>query len=194
MKIKIAVDIDGVLGDQVTPVLSKINDEQGLNLKKEDITQWKSQVGNKTIDVEIEEALLNEEYILSMPLIKSAQKALEDLSKSYHIIIATNRPKQTEWATIKWLQANFKFNEFYNTRNIGKHMIKADILIDDYINNLLDFTNKGRLGILFFQPWNSECSCLKNLIDQNKVYCCANWNNAVDTIRRIEIYPKQVKI
>lgn len=186
-KLRIAVDVDGVLGDQVTPILSRINTDQGLSLSKNDITQWKSPAGKRTIDVEIEDALLDEEYILTMPLIESSQEGLEKLSETNHIIIATNRPKQTESATLKWLCSNFKFHEFYNSRGIGKRSIHADILIDDYINNILEFSNDGRIGILFSQPWNIEHSCLECFIDEGKVCCCNGWDYVIKTIKRIKI-------
>lgn len=185
MKLNIAVDIDGVLGDQVTPILLKINAEQGLNISKDDITRWNEPVGNNTIDIEIETALLNDDFILSMPLIEYSQEGMRNLGKHNHIIIATNRPKQTERATIKWLQSNFAFDEFYNTRHSGKNLIKADILIDDYINNILNFANSGRTGILFSQPWNYNSSCLDHLINQHRVYRCINWKSVVYTIMNI---------
>lgn len=184
---RIAVDIDGVLADQVSLILSDFNRKYGYSYSKEDIIKWDSCIGYSRIDLEIEKSLLNPEYVLSMPIVEYAYDAMSELSKNYTIIIATSRPRATEKETLKWLSINFNFNEFENTRDKGKKFLNADILIDDNLTNLQEFATNSGIGILLEQPWNKDYSEIIDLVNCHKVYCCGSWIEILNIIESINL-------
>lgn len=186
MKFRIAVDVDGVLGDQVPPILSKLNAKYGIELSKQDITDWEYAIMDTKIDVEIEEALLDEKYVLEMPVIKGAGNGMLYLWRNHFITIATSRPKETENATLRWLSSNFRFHEYRNTREKGKKSLRADILIDDNIRNIQEFSSISGIGLLFSQPWNQNRSSIKDLVDRRKVYCCYGWTSVLSIVKSLE--------
>lgn len=186
MKFRIAVDVDGVLGDQVPPILSKLNTKYRIHLSKEDITDWKYPIMDTSIDVEIEKSLLDQRYVLEMPLIEGAKEGMLYLWQNHFVIIATSRPKESEDATLKWLSSNFKFHEYCNTRGKSKEFLHAHILIDDNIQNIREFSSNSDIGLLFSQPWNENRSSIRDLIERGKVYCCDCWKNVLNLIKLLE--------
>lgn len=180
------MDVDGVLGDQVSPILSKLNAKYGIKLSKEDITDWEYPIEDTKIDVEIEKALLDEEYVLEMPLIAGAKEVMSYLQQNHFVMIATSRPKETEKATLKWLSSNFKFHKYLNTHGKGKKSLKADILIDDNIENIEGFSKDHGIGLLFSQPWNKNRSSIIDLINRGKVYYCDGWTNVLNILKLLE--------
>lgn len=180
------MDVDGVLGDQVPPILSKLNAKYRIKLSKEDITDWEYPIVDTKIDVEIEEALLDERYVLGMPVIEGAKEGMLYLWQNHFVIIATSRPKETENATFKWLSSNFKFREYCNTRGKSKKSLRAGILIDDNIRNIKEFSSSGGIGLLFSQPWNENRPNISDLIDRGKVYRCDGWTNVLNIVKLLE--------
>lgn len=183
MGLRIAVDIDGVLADQVSLILKRLNSKYQIQLTKEDITEWDQKIGDTSIDVEIEKALLENDYVSNLPIIEGAKEGMQYLWQNHFVIVATSRPKETEDATRDWVSSNFKFHEFCNTRGKSKSCVKSDVLIDDYIPNIEDFTNDTGVGLLFSQPWNQDRSKIKHLIEIGKIYCCENWVNAINAVK-----------
>ncbi len=184
MPLKIAVDVDGVLADQVSLILTKLNPKYGLHYTKDDITQWDQKIGETDIKTEIEKALLDSEYVLSLPTIEGAIEGMELLYQTYHVTVATSRPKETEEATKKWVRTHFKYHDFCNTRGKTKDCVQSDVLIDDYIPNIEDFTKNKGIGLLFSQPWNQEHS--KLVSSKGKIYFINSWHDAVNIIKEID--------
>lgn len=180
------MDVDGVLGDQVPPILSKLNAKYRIKLSKEDITDWKYPIMDTSIDVEIEAALLNQRYVLEMPVIEKAKEGMLYLWQNHFVIVATSRPKETENATLEWLSSNFNFHGYINTRGKSKKSIRADILIDDNIQNIREFSSNSGIGLLLSQPWNEKRSSIKDLIDSGKVYYCNGWTNILKIVKLLE--------
>ena len=180
------MDVDGVLGDQVPHILSKLNAKYSIKLSKEDITDWEYPIMDTKIDVEIEKALLDPRYVLKMPVIEGAKEGTLYLWQNHFVMIATSRPKEAENATLKWLSSNFKFHEYCNTRGKSKKSLRADILIDDNIQNIKEFSSSGGIGLLFSQPWNENRSSIKDLVDRGKVYCCDGWTNVLSIVKLLE--------
>lgn len=186
MKIRIAVDVDGVLADQVSLILSKLNKTYNIQISNEEIVEWDFPIMETRIDIEIEKALLDPKHVMNLPLIEGAKKGLSYLWQNHHVIIATSRPKETESATMKWLSSNFKFHEYINTRGKSKKTVDASILIDDNIENIKEFSENSGIGLLFSQPWNRDDCKIKELNQKGKVYCCENWQDVVKIVKEFE--------
>ena len=160
----VALDVDGVLAEQVPPVLARAEKEMGVRMRKKEITEWDTPVGEIPFDKLIARYLLDPEFVISMPVVEGAQSAVKAIrtncKANYKVIVASSRPKETEAYTIKWLTQNFGITPdmFRNTIGTKKSAIAAHILIDDYVPNRKSFTDEGhgRKGILFSQPWNTQ--------------------------------------
>ena len=178
--IPVGIDIDGVLGEQVPPVLERIQSKKGLgkNMTKKDITKWDLPINGTSIDREIEEALLDPEYVREMPVVQGSTSALTDLNKHFHVVITTSRPFETEGETISWLRKHFRFHEYANARLVGKEAIGLRFLVDDYPKNIVRFAASGGTALLFTQPWNmEEDSEVADLMRAGKVIRCHGWDD-----------------
>lgn len=179
---RIAVDIDGVVGDQVPHVLKRINRKLRSSYSKSDIRSWNERLAETDIETEIEEALLDEEYVLTMPVYRGARGALRVMREGgYYIILATGRPPTSHGATEKWLQKReVPYDEVVNTRETGKRVVAADILVDDNVLNVIDFAHSGRRAILFLQPWND-----RERPDDERIYRARGWQAVCSLLAQI---------
>lgn len=183
----LVVDVDGVLADQVPPVLDRINEKYGLGVRKKHIKRWDQAIADTDIKVEIESSLLDPEFVLGMRLIRDARRALVELAKSHHITIATNRDPSVDEFTKEWLQKKgIPFDDYVNTKKEGKGAISGHILVDDYPKNLIDFSVGGRLGILFTQPWNENDDSFGEAIKGNRLVRARGWDEVVEIIKSHE--------
>lgn len=185
----VGVDVDGVLGEQVPPVLKRIqNKGKGGNLTKDSITEWNYSIEGRDISEEIEEALLDPSFVEEMPIVNGSKPAMDTLYKRYHVVIVTSRPIETEQETKKWLRKNFRFHEFINTRECGKNGLGLDILIDDNLENVKNFASSKCVALLFSQPWNRQFKDenLENLISTKRVIRCKDWNEVMKSISGVE--------
>ena len=77
---KIALDIDRVLADQVGAVLRVIEKEYGLKYLKSDVNRVHWTFSGREIWSEIARLLADPEYTLSVPLIEGSQKGIKQLT------------------------------------------------------------------------------------------------------------------
>jgi 5'(3')-deoxyribonucleotidase len=154
--IKVGVDLDGVLGDQVTGVLPKIKRDLGIDLAYDDVTEFRLPLGSSDIAIEIEAAQRDESYLTDMPLHPGAAELVEQLGDRYETVLITARPVESRAATQRWLEKNgLVFSGVINAIESRKSIYGVDVLVDDYLGNILDFVErtKGR-AILVDRPWN----------------------------------------
>lgn len=175
----VVLDVDGVLAEQVPPVLARAEKEMGVRMRKEEITAWDTPVGGVPFDKLILKYLLDPEFVMSMPIVEEAQSAVKMIRANCKVVVASSRPKETEAYTIKWLVDNFELTSgmFRNTTGTKKSAISAHVLIDDYIPNLKSFTDRGhgRKGILFSQPWNNQQDEIAELKEKNIITVKNSW-------------------
>lgn len=182
---KIAVDIDGVLADQVGAVLSVIEKEYGLKYLKSDVNcaHWTFSGGE--IWSEIARLLANREYTMNVPLIEGSQEGIEQLA-DHDVFVVTARRPNSEDATKQWLSTYFPcLTEYYHARTGLKHNIPSDVLIDDLDMNIVEFVKSepNRRGILFEHPWSINGTDIENYSD--RVHYCAEWKSVVRAINDI---------
>jgi len=179
----IAVDMDGVLVEQVIPVLEKLKQEMGVDLQKCDITDWEYPIKETNIKIEIERAELEEKFVRQMPPMEDAAEALQILSGKFNIVIATSRESSIDSWSRSWLDSHgIPYKELVNTRSQGKTLISVDLLIDDYIGNIEDFIRNGSLSrqaILFAQPWNHDTRRINDLVASGRVRIAHSWKTVL---------------
>ena len=186
-ELKIAVDIDGVLADQVGAVLRVIEKEYGLKYLTSDVNRAHWTFSGREIRSEIASLLAHPEYTLSVPLIEGSQKGIGQIVADHNVCVVTARRPNAEDATKKWLGIHFPcLTEYYRAAIGMKHSIPSDLLIDDLDINVVDFvkSDPGRRGILFVHPWSLNGTDIENY--SNQVHYCPEWKSVVRAIHDID--------
>lgn len=182
-KLIIAVDMDGVIVEQVQPVLQKLKKEISIDLTKSDIADWEYPFQGTNIKTEIIRAEREREFVLQMPPMDYAMEALRILSEKFNVVIATSRERCTDSWSKEWLNKHgVLYHSFVNTGSQGKILADADIIIDDYIENIQAFIGKGpqgRQAILFAQPWNHDTRTIADLLKSGKVRVANSWQTVL---------------
>jgi 5'(3')-deoxyribonucleotidase len=152
----VAVDIDGVLANQIDGILPRIQKRLGIRLSYDAITEWRLPLNGTDIAEEINAALDDDDYILSMPVHSGAQHLVNGLYPRATIDLVTARPPRTRSATLQWLSHHgFTFDELVNIKIEKKSSHRPDFLVDDYIGNIKEYlANTRGTAILVSQPWN----------------------------------------
>lgn len=182
---QIAIDVDGVLANHVPHVLKRLQRKWGVIFQKSKVRLWNQPIPNTntTIDMEIESALNDPNYVLGMPIIPHAREGTKAILGFGHtIIIATSRPPESDPYTIEWLiKKNIPFHHFINTRVCGKLILPADILIDDRLETACEFARLKGFAILFLQPWNKKVEHRIDLV-KSRFFCAEGWSKVVEII------------
>ena len=183
---KIAVDIDGVLADQVGAILKVIKKEYGQSYSKNDVNRAHWSFAGVDIWSKIAKSLDNPVYVLGVPLIDGSQKAMLQLTK-HDIFVVTARTPNTEVATKLWLETHFPcLKEYYYAMTGTKYNVPSDVLIDDLDMNIVEFvkSDPNRRGILFMHPWSINDTDIESY--SNQVYFCSDWQSVVSAINEID--------
>ncbi|WP_172834354.1 5' nucleotidase, NT5C type [Nitrospira japonica] len=169
---KLGIDIDGVLANQIHGVLPRIKARSGISLRYDEISEWRLTVGDSDIAREIEAALTDDEYVLNMPVHKGARAMSDKLYERNRIILLTARPSASRAATKQWLSSKgFSYDELVNAKEQKKSFYGVDVLVDDYIQNILDYLqNSNGLAILVSQPWNQDRTALKPWLSTRRLF------------------------
>lgn len=168
----IGVDIDGVLGDQVTGVLARVEEELGIQLCYEDIVHWDLPIGSDTSFVpEIAKAMLDPLYVQSMRVHAGAPEMLRRLRSKYRVHVLTVRPREVRAGTVMWLEeSGLEYDRFEFSKEALKSAHGTEVLIDDYDQNLVEFlSNSEGFGVLVDQPWNQSEDALEPFISAGRL-------------------------
>jgi len=173
---RIGVDIDGVVADQVGHVLPRIREDFGISLTRNDVTDWRLPLSNSDIAVEINKALLDPEYVLSMPALPGASQLLNRLFPRHEIVMVTARPEAAIPFTRVWLERHgLAFDRIESSGEMQKSLHGCDVLVDDYLGNVLEFlSNSDGVAVLVDQPWNRERKELEPLIKNGRALVAAS--------------------
>ena len=152
----VGIDLDGVLGNQVVDVLPRIKRRLGIDLKYDDITEFRLPLRTTDLSAEIRHAQLDESYLRDMPPFDGAAAVVAELRRRYRVVLITARSPESRPATDGWLRANgFDFDDVVNAEESRKSIYGVDVLIDDYTGNVADFVeHTDGLGLLVDRPWN----------------------------------------
>lgn len=187
---RIVIDVDGVLADQVTPVLKRLNDKFSSHYVKEDIKHWDEPLplAHTNIKTAIEDSHREADFVKNMQPIFNAPEVVAELSKYFEISIATNRTEVADKPTRWWLtNCHISHDEYHNTSIEGKGKVSGDIIIDDYPKNILAFMEQpNRIGILFIQPWNIEDQLLTG---KDNVFRAKDWIDVWNIINSFDVMP-----
>jgi len=180
-----AIDLDGVICDHVSPLLPRVSTAIGRELEKKDLTSWDFPVAKTSLCREIEKSLEDRKFALTFPMIEGALEALEQISKSVKIIIVSSRNPKHREMTEEWLSMHGVHYPLLMTGR--KDGVEADVLVDDNLEFAASFARSGRLAFLFSQPWNSDRSRIRALVESGSIVVCEGWHSVVESIRRFAI-------
>ncbi len=96
-RLRIGVDVDGVLADQIRGVLPRIKQRHGVTLTPEQVIHWKLPIGDTDIAQEIVAAMTSDtDYVRSMRPHDGAVPAIRALYRENWLVVVTARPKDIE--------------------------------------------------------------------------------------------------
>jgi 5'(3')-deoxyribonucleotidase len=156
----IAVDLDDVVLDFVGGLRIALKKEYNVDLHEDTIKDFNLAPYLDPIIGRSWWAWLRDRDWLwqNFPAVDGAIGTLEKLRlEGYYLELVTSKPKWAEHATYQWLG---KWRPpFQRVTIVSKDDVKADftdarILIDDKMQNIKDFVNAGRTGLLFTRPHN----------------------------------------
>jgi len=150
----LAVDMDGVLVDVL---------ERFMELDAQEFGRRKTLVEIEGLS-ELEAFARAKEYVRTpgffrgLPVIRGSQVVLEKLNRAYDVFIvsaATEFP-QSLHEKYEWLREHFPFISWQQIVFCGaKRIVRADIMIDDYLRNLDPFPGTT---YLFDAPHNAHAT------------------------------------
>ena len=181
---RIAIDVDGVLAEQVPAALGKIKSRNAdVWMNKSDVTEWDADIPESDTDIKqlIETELRDPEFVRSMSPVGGATEGMQRLAREGHkLVIVTDRPSPSIGPTEDWLSSlGVPYDEIISTNGRTKAETRTDVLIDDYPGNVGSFLDNDRYAILFSQPWNTG-SNITNL--NSRAFRAQNWIEVVETI------------
>ena len=106
-RLRIAVDVDGVLANQIDGIAKRLNPKLDKPIEYEDITHWRYEFEGTDIAREILSAMLvDPTYVSEMPVHEGANEMLDAFHVGDEIVILTARPPEVLGLTEVWLREN----------------------------------------------------------------------------------------
>ena len=169
-RLRIAVDMDEVIADSFSEHLRNYNQQTGANLTEEMVTEK----GLRPMIPDEHRETYNrvpyaDGFFADLEVIEGSRAALEQLSQHHDVFItsaAMEVPTSFD-AKFKWLEKHFPFIPPARIVFCGdKHIINADVLIDDRSRHFKKFRG---IGILFTAPHNAKEAAPLRANDWNEV-------------------------
>ncbi|MCJ7653947.1 MAG: hypothetical protein MUO97_01375 [Dehalococcoidia bacterium] len=182
-KLKIAVDIDGVVSDFVGTFIPLVKEKYCVELTENDIYVHDLFL---VLGITEQEALELIIETLQRPicLIPGAAEALKRISEHNEISLITARPSSTREITARWLSDNkIRYDSLIWLKEGNKHLSERefDIVIDDHLREVIGFHNKAKYLVVFDHPWNQTRN-VKSLV--TRVYTWNDIENFIDKLRK----------
>jgi len=169
-RLRIAVDMDEVIADSFSKHLLHYNQQTGAGLTQKMVTEN----GLRPLIPDAHRETYNrvpyaDGFFADLEVIEGSRNALEQLSQHHDVFItsaAMEVPTSFD-AKFKWLEEHFPFVPPARIVFCGdKHIINADVLIDDRSRHFKKFRG---IGILFTAPHNAKETAPLRANDWNEV-------------------------
>ncbi len=170
---RIAIDVDEVLADQLSGLIAFHNAEYGTTLQRGDFATyrfWETWGGTREEAIEKTRAFHQSSAAAHIAPVVGAQDAVQKLSRQHELIVVTARWNDIAAETQQWIAEYFPqaFSQFHFANHYALdgspertkleicQEIGADLLIDDSLSNVTDMAYAGKRGILLDYPWNQS--------------------------------------
>ena len=160
----VGIDVDEVLADMNTAIISFHDERYGTNLKKEDFKNYNLWETLKCTKEEEQKRIIEfyrSCYFREMLPVEGAIEGVDALAKRHELIIITSRYAEGKDLTKPWLDKYFpeKFSAVHFTKDgLKKHelckMHNVEVLIEDCIEKSIPCAQNGTRIILLDYPWN----------------------------------------
>ena len=184
-KLKIAVDLDGVLAESMFAWCARVNREFGKRLKMEDLDSWSS--WNKfSISKDDFYRILDEswdEWQKIPPTEPEIAEKVAPIEKFGDLDIVTGRSKRTVEAARSWVDSQkVRYRRF--VRVLGwrdKILLDYDVYIDD-APDLMPLISRTPTawGVLYERPWN------RSVGNMPKVLKAKSWRQVPALLKRVQ--------
>ena len=173
-KLRIALDLDGVLADTMQSVCAILNARRsGLKLSPEDFDRWNAweiaDITKQEFLRTLEEAWFNWRDI--PPIENNLAKKVSNLVRFGRVDIVTGRSEATIPSVKQWLRSNsISYDQFVRTAGTSaKAELDYDIFIDDsdHLMSILASRLFG-YGFLYEQPWNRQAKNMPRIFKVSK--------------------------
>ncbi len=179
---RIAVDIDGVLLDIMVTYCEIFNKKNKTNYQKKDVKNWEFFKDWKISEQEAYEIFyeIYEDSMLVPFIDAKAPSIMKELNKIHEVYIVTARQPKYRIPILKKLSSHYVRRNVEYQELILLHPKPYDIKLrknfDIYIDDNPNLANpikklKGRILLLFDQPWNQHVNIERNI---NRVF---NWDD-----------------
>lgn len=151
-KIRIAIDMDEVVVD----LFSEMFAVEGFDIAQQ--TSW--ELSGEVLEAFVEKYCTYKYYSTRPPMRGAIYGVYELAGIGYEIIFVTATPAAKKSQNLLeakkfWLRKHFPDLEYSFISTDAKHLVDADIIIDDKVSTCKYWNSLGRPAILFIRPWNS---------------------------------------
>ncbi len=160
---RVLLDCDGVLGDFTSEVVRFCNlyarKTGEPEIRLEDVTDFDilECLGFSEFQDQLDQHLAATNYCARMPVLPGSQAFVEKIRTMGHEVVIVTSPYSAvpNWGTerTRWLWRHFGVHADDVILAKRKDRIAGDVLVDDKLDNLRGFRDRG---ILFDQPWNRD--------------------------------------
>ena len=184
-KLKIAVDLDGVLAESMLVWCERANKEFGLHLSMEDLDSWSSW---KKFAISKDDfyRILDEswdEWLEIPPTETEIAEKVAQIERFGSIDIVTGRSKRTVEAARSWVDnQEIRYSRF--VRVLGwrdKILLDYDVYVDD-APDLMPMISQSPTawGVLYERPWN------RSVREMRKVLKAKSWRQIPALLNQIQ--------
>lgn len=159
---KIAIDLDDVVLDFVGGLRTVLKNEYAVELTDEQIFQWNLHpILDPIVGRNWWSWLKDRDWLWStFPAIDGAIGGIDKLRRQGHYLVCvTSKPEWAEHNVWKWLgkwRPSFQQVIITKEGETKAHATDADVLVDDKLENVVEFAKTGRFAILFDSPHNRK--------------------------------------
>ncbi|MFA5934923.1 MAG: hypothetical protein WC827_03510 [Candidatus Paceibacterota bacterium] len=189
---KIAIDIDEVLGSFMPNFIKFYNDKYKTNLTMDELPSYYLYNFLDVTKDDITQRLhdfYKTNYFKDIKPIKDAQDSVKKLKENNELFIITSRQNDIMEETERWVKENFPntFSRIYFTNNLAKtgevktkkefcDLLNVDVLIEDSFEYCLECISPNRKIFLLDYSWNRNCNLPKEI---TRVY---SWKEIMEKI------------
>ena len=180
-KMKIGIDIDGVISDFVKTFALVVKKKYRISLREEEIFCHDL---FQVLGIPKEEAieLIRETLIKDLTLIPGAHQGMNQLKQEHEIYLLSARFKDLATITQNWLKRKkIPYDEILYLEEGNKHQVnlQLDVLIEDNLKDAIGWLGKAKAILIFDHPWNRSLDVKKSF---HRVH---NWSEIVEFVKKL---------
>ena len=173
-KQKIFIDIDNTILPLIEEIIIRYNLKYCDNVSSDKITDYDISKHIKPQCTSIFKEFASDDLFGNVIPYEGAVESMVYLNSKYELyFVSAGHPNSMKFRD-KWLDKHFNF---YSSAQLvmlrNKKMLNGDLLIDDYIENLIGGSYEK---LLFRMPWNDNVP--KSVLLQNTIYNIDSWSES----------------